>query len=84
MEITLPPKIAAWVEERVQSGEYASSSEVIGDAIRRLMRDEDDLDWDTDKLREMVAQARQAVNEGRVVSADHALETLLKRRSPNS
>jgi putative addiction module CopG family antidote len=33
LSITLPPKMAAWVRNAVESGEFANASEVICDAL---------------------------------------------------
>ncbi len=49
MSITLPLAMAAVVEEKVASGEYASDSEVIRDGLRALMmRDRAVEQWLTD------------------------------------
>ena len=49
MSITLPLEMAAVVEQKVASGEYASDSEVIRDGLRALMaRDRAVERWLTD------------------------------------
>jgi putative addiction module CopG family antidote len=39
LSIALPPEMANWVRKAVQSGEYASASEVIRDALREWKRE---------------------------------------------
>jgi putative addiction module CopG family antidote len=79
MEITLTPGLEDWIEGRIKSGLYESKSEVIREAIRRMMLETDDLDWNPDDLWAAVAEAQQAVDEGRVVRADAAFTALLAR-----
>ena len=37
MSITLPLEMADWIKAKVQSGQYASESEVVRDGLRALM-----------------------------------------------
>lgn len=37
MNITLPPELEAYVQERVRIGSFASSAEFIAEAVRRKM-----------------------------------------------
>jgi putative addiction module CopG family antidote len=58
LSITLPNEMAAMVSARVESGEYASESEIIRDGLRALeMRDRALEAW----LREDVATAYDAM-----------------------
>ncbi len=41
MDISLTPKISAWITEKVAQGMYGSSSEVIAEGIRLLKRQEE-------------------------------------------
>jgi Arc/MetJ-type ribon-helix-helix transcriptional regulator len=40
MEITLPPDLEAYVEERVRGGAFASAGEFIGEAVRSKMEND--------------------------------------------
>ena len=61
MSITLPLEMAAVVEAKVASGEYASDSEVIRDGLRALMaRDRAVEQW----LSDVVAPAYDRVKAG--------------------
>jgi putative addiction module CopG family antidote len=41
MEITLPPELEAYVAGRVRGGAFASANEVIREAVRRKMEEDD-------------------------------------------
>jgi putative addiction module CopG family antidote len=73
--VTLSHELAEMVRTKVQSGEYASESEVIREALRVLHRHERALEkW----LREDVASAYDAMkaDPSRAVSPDHVRKRL--------
>ncbi|MDR1077937.1 MAG: type II toxin-antitoxin system ParD family antitoxin [Propionibacteriaceae bacterium] len=75
MSITLPLEMAAVVEEKVASGEYASDSEVIRDGLRALIaRDRAVERW----LNEVVAPTYDRVRAGqeRTLTASEVRERL--------
>jgi len=75
MSITLPLEMAAVVERKVASGEYASDSEVIRDGLRALVaRDRAVERW----LSEVVAPTYDRVMSGqeRTCAADEVREHL--------
>jgi antitoxin ParD1/3/4 len=77
--VTLSHELAEMVRAKVQSGEYASESEVIREALRVLLRHERALEsW----LREDVAAAYDAMqaNPSRAVSVDHVRSRLSAAR----
>jgi antitoxin ParD1/3/4 len=45
MQITLTPELERMVEEKVASGLYESSSEVVREALRLMSQRESALDW---------------------------------------
>ena len=58
LSVTLPNEMARMVKDKVESGEYASESEVIRDGLRALQaRDRAAEDW----LRQKVAPAYDAL-----------------------
>ena len=80
LSITLPNDMADALRERVQSGEYASESEVIREGLRALWaRDQAVEAW----LRGEVAEAYDALvaDPSRGVSADELRERLAARRA---
>ncbi len=71
LSITLPTEMAQMVKEKVQSGEYASESEVIRDGLRALVNQDAAVEkW----LREEVVPTMKALDAdpSRVVSATEA------------
>ena len=77
ISIALPPEMAALVREAVEAGEYASSSEVIREALR---------DWKRKRLlqRQGVGELRalwqQALNDPRSgVAAEEVLDRLERK-----
>jgi len=77
--ITLPNEMAEMVRAKVDSGEYASESEVIRDGLRALYARERAVEY---WLREQVAPAYDAtkVDPGRVVSTKAMRAALQKAR----
>lgn len=81
LSITLPNDMADSLRERVQSGEYASESEVIREGLRALFaRDHAVEAW----LRQEVAAAYDAVvaDPSRVVSARSVRARLAGEQAP--
>ncbi len=77
--ITLPKEMAEVVKAKVETGEYASESEVIRDGLRALMaRDRAVESW----LREQVVPAAQALvaDPSRALDVDAVREQLATRR----
>ena len=75
MSITLPLEMAAFVEQKVASGEYASDSEVIRDGLRALVaRDRAVERW----LSEVVVPAYDRVLSGheQTLTADEVRQRL--------
>jgi putative addiction module CopG family antidote len=80
LSITLPNQMADALRERVQSGQYASESEVIRDGLRALFAQEAAVEgW----LRDEVAAAYDAAkaDPGSAVTADDVRSRLAARRA---
>lgn len=78
LSITLPTEMAEMVRGKVESGEYASESEVIRDGLRVLLARDRALEhW----LREEVAPAYDAMKSGesKGLSAEHVRGALKER-----
>jgi antitoxin ParD1/3/4 len=77
ISIALPPEMVAQMKEAVEAGEYASSSEVVRDALR---------DWTQKRslrqqgIRELRAVWREALEKkGTSVAADEVLDRLERK-----
>ena len=80
MSITLPNEMAEFVREKVSSGDYASDSEVLREAVRALReRDRAVETW----LRSEVVPAAQALraDPSRALSANQVRAELKKART---
>ena len=79
LSITLPHEMAQMVRDKVESGEYASESEVIRDGLRALQLHERALEtW----LKEKVAPAYDAIkaDPSRAISAEQVRASLAAAR----
>jgi Arc/MetJ-type ribon-helix-helix transcriptional regulator len=59
MNISLTKELERLVKQKVQSGQYASDSEVIRDAIRKAFCSSFDPDKDSPELAEMIRNAQK-------------------------
>jgi antitoxin ParD1/3/4 len=67
-------KFEAWVQERVDSGDYSSQAEVIRAGLRLLKEEEQ---WRTD-ARKQIAEGLADLRAGRSLEGDDVLEQLMK------
>lgn len=65
-------KFEEWVQRRVESGDYASSAEVIRAGLRLLKEDEE---WRAD-VRRKIAEGAADLRAGRLVDGDEAFARL--------
>lgn len=77
ISIALPPEMVATIREAVDSGEYASSSEVVRDALRDWTRKRELRQQGIDDLRRLWREALDANTPG--VSAEEVLNRLEKK-----
>ena len=82
ISITLPAEMAAALRRTVEGGQYASTSEIIREALREWTRKRDDERRDLDALREAV---RVGDESGAGVPADEVFaelrQLIAKRRA---
>lgn len=77
ISIALPPEMVAQVRQAVETGEYASSSEVVRDALRDWTRKRQLQQNGISELRELWQQARKDKTPG--VSAAKVLDRLERK-----
>ena len=82
MTITLPPALDRLVQEQVQSGLYASESELISEALRRAFAPDAVQEW----VRTQAAEgfARLDAGEYEDLTRDNVLSRLAQRRASAS
>jgi antitoxin ParD1/3/4 len=73
LSIALPPEMAALLREAVESGEYASASEVVRDALRAWKRKRKLEALELGELRRLV---REGMESGPAVDAEPVLSRL--------
>jgi antitoxin ParD1/3/4 len=76
MTITIPSEMAATVREAVAGGEYASTSEVIRDALRAWTRAHDEERRELALLRDAI---RTGIESGPPIPAEEVFATLRAR-----
>jgi antitoxin ParD1/3/4 len=86
MTIALPPELETWVENRVKSGLYSSSAEVVQEALRMMVRLEQAQTARLQELKALIDVGLERAEEGRVsVVNDDGIEDFkwLARASAN-
>lgn len=74
--ISLPKELEAYVDAKVEAGEYAHASEVVRDGIRLLMREEaEKLEW----LRKAIALGEADIAAGRTITSQALRKKLFQR-----
>lgn len=80
MNVSLTPKLAALVAERVRSGRYQSASEVVREALRLLEDVEEVKAVRLQELRKDIAAGLKELDRGRSVSFDRNLADSIKAK----
>ncbi len=70
MNVSLTPSLEKWVQEKVSTGMYSSSSEVVREALRVLAQYEKSQQEKLDSLRTDVLLGLSQINTGDVVIFD--------------
>lgn len=78
MNVSLTDELRRWIDERVASGMYRSSSEVVREALRVLREREELKELRREELRRALREAERDVNAGRVVAFDDDLVAEIK------
>lgn len=80
MNISLTPKMDSWVAEKVATGMYGSSTEVINEGLRLLKRQEEQRQAMVDDLRQEVLVGVRQLDTGKAVSFDNLQLAEIKAR----
>lgn len=84
MNVSLTPELEQWVQHKVQSGLYGSSSEVVRDALRILHQFEEERIRNLSSLRSDIQLGLEQLKAGRSKKMDAALIESIKKRGPKS
>ncbi len=79
MNVSLTPKLEKWVQEKVKTGFYKSSSEVIRDALRVLHLFEEEKEKKLKNLRNDLMIGVEQLNEGKSQKFDQKVTDKIKK-----
>jgi antitoxin ParD1/3/4 len=79
MTITLSPELEKIINERVQSGEYASANEVIGEALRLLEEQEELRRIKYEALKREIAKGAEGLERGEGIPAEEVFAEVRER-----
>jgi putative addiction module CopG family antidote len=83
MNISLTPKITAWITEKVAQGMYGSSSEVIAEGIRMLKRQDEQRQSMAEDLRQELLVGAMQLDTGKSLPFDAAQVSDIKSQGRN-
>jgi len=84
MQISLTPRMDQWVSEKVGSGLYSSSNEVILEGLRLLMRQEEQRQAMIEDLRKEILVGVRQLDSGKAVVFDPSLVENIKEKGRDS
>ena len=80
MNVSLTPELERLVQEKVESGLYHSASEVIREALRLLLEQDELRRLRREELKRQIMVGIEQLNEGRTVVLDEETRERIKRR----
>ena len=83
MQISLTPRMDQWISEKVGSGLYSSSNEVILEGLRLLMRQEAQRHAMIEDLRKEILIGVRQLDSGNAVVFDQSLVENVKAKGRN-
>ncbi len=81
MNISLPHELEAWVQAKVDSGQYASASEVIREALRLQAQFDQARAMHLGALNSAIDIGLQDAQDGRVLDVDESRARIDRRRA---
>ena len=79
MNVSLTPELESFVKELVESGNYTTVSEVVGDGLRMLAK-QLELKGLVSEFHDKIAEAEADVAAGRMIDGDGVREMLREHR----
>ena len=77
--ISLPPELEKLINEKVQSGEYASANEVISESLRLLEEQEELRRIKHEALRQEIAKGIEQLDRGEGIPAEEVFAEIRER-----
>ena len=81
MEISITPRMDQWISEKVNSGLYGSSNEIILEGLRLLMRQDEQRFAIAEDLRQEILIGVRQLDSGKSVIFDSNLVDNIKKKS---
>jgi len=76
VNISLTPELSAFLQNRVKSGRYQTTSEVVREALRLLERQERDREQAFQQLKEKLERGAAQADRGELLDGDQVFEEL--------
>ena len=76
VNITITPELDSFLQNRVKSGRYQTTSEVVREALRLLERHEQDRDEALNQLRTKLERGAAQAERGELLDGDEVFEEL--------
>lgn len=80
LTVSLTAEWEQFIEERVSSGRYLSASEVVRDALRQLMRSENEQAAELERLRSQIGVGVEQARAGELLDGEEVFASLAARR----
>lgn len=77
MNVSLTPDLEAFIHEKVKSGGYASASEVVREALRRLVNDDSLRRMELNRLRAEIQVGLDQAARGEVLEGEEVMAALM-------
>jgi antitoxin ParD1/3/4 len=78
VNISITPELDAFLQSRVKSGRYQTTSEVVREALRLLERQEQEREQDFQQLKAELRRGADQVERGELIDGDEVFEELRK------
>jgi len=76
VNISITPELDAFLQERVKSGRYQTTSEVVREALRLLERQERELEQSLSRLKTKLANGAAEAERGALLDGDQVFDEL--------
>lgn len=81
MDLSLDPQVKKLIEERVQSGRYASAADVVAAALATLDQEERLGDFAQGELDDLLVEGEQSIAQEGTMDGDEAFRARQERRA---
>ncbi len=79
MPIALPPELAKFAQQQIESGKYHSIEEVLVEGVRSLWEKEDLYQGRLEELRQDAQRGIDSVARGELIDLDKAMDTIREK-----